>query len=74
MGGQTRLLVLGLTLGTGGALVTGRLITSMLFQVRPYDPAILIGVVATLTLIAAAASYIPARRPGWIPVVALGSD
>jgi putative ABC transport system permease protein len=75
MGGQARLLVLGIALGTGGALLTGRLITSMLFQVRPYDPTILVAVVASLTLIAAAASYIPARRAlGVDPVVALGTD
>jgi putative ABC transport system permease protein len=75
MGGQTKLLMLGIALGTGGALVTGRAISTMLFRVRPYDPAILVAVVVTLTLVTAAASYIPARRAlGVDPVVALGSD
>jgi len=55
--------------------VTGRLITSMLFQVRPNDPTILVAVVAFLALIAAAASYMPARRAlGVDPVIALGAD
>jgi ABC-type antimicrobial peptide transport system permease subunit len=75
MGGQARLLVSGIVLGTGAALATGRLITSMLFQVRPDDPATLVAVVAILTVIAATASYIPARRAlGVDPVVALRSD
>ncbi|HTM26806.1 MAG TPA: ABC transporter permease [Vicinamibacterales bacterium] len=75
MGGQIRLLAAGIALGTGGALVTGRLITSMLFQVRPNDPTILVAVVAFLALIAAAASYMPARRAlGVDPVIALGAD
>jgi ABC-type antimicrobial peptide transport system permease subunit len=75
MGGQTRLLVSGVAIGTAGALAIGRLITSMLFQVRPYDPATLVAVVATLTLIVAAASYIPARRAlGVDPAIALGCE
>jgi putative ABC transport system permease protein len=75
MGGQAKLLLSGIVLGTGAALATGRQIASMLFQVRPYDPATLAAVVAILTFIAAAASYIPARRAlGVDPAIALRSD
>jgi putative ABC transport system permease protein len=75
MGGQTRLLLWGTALGAAGALATGRLMTPMLFQVRPYDPAILMAVAATLALIAGTASYIPARRALDVdPMVALGSE
>jgi putative ABC transport system permease protein len=53
---------IGLALGIPAAIVSGRLIASHLFDVRPSDPALLLG--ATLLLVAAAllAAFIPARR------------
>jgi putative ABC transport system permease protein len=39
-----------------------RLIASLLFGVRPTDPATLVGVVATITLVATAACWLPAFR------------
>jgi putative ABC transport system permease protein len=53
---------IGLALGIPAAIVSGRLIASHLFDVRPSDPALLLG--AALLLVAAAllAAFIPARR------------
>jgi putative ABC transport system permease protein len=75
MGNHTKLLALGIALGTAGALATGRLMTTMLFEVRPYDPAIIAGVVGTFTLVTLGATYLPARRALRVdPMVALGSE
>jgi predicted permease len=48
--------------GLAGALGGSRLLTSMLFEVRPSDPATLAGVAVLLLATAAGAAYIPARR------------
>ncbi len=49
-----------------------RLLGSMLFGVKPTDPATYIAVVALLGVVALAASYIPARRAMRVdPIVAL---
>lgn len=44
------------------ALAGSRMLTSMLFDVRPSDPLTLIAVAAVLLVVAAAAAYVPARR------------
>jgi ABC-type antimicrobial peptide transport system permease subunit len=48
--------------GLGCALAGSRMLTSMLFDVRPSDPVTLIAVAAVLLIVAAAAAYVPARR------------
>lgn len=63
-------------LGAGAGLVTAlllvRFLASLLFQVSPYDPGVLLAAVAVLAAIAALASYIPARRAARVdPMVAL---
>jgi putative ABC transport system permease protein len=66
------LAVAGLTLGIGGALALGRVFQSLLFEIKPTDPATFIGVAILLTLVAFAACYIPARRATRVdPMVAL---
>ena len=52
----------GIVIGVGGALALTRFLRSMLFEVKPTDPATFIGVAILLTLVALAACYIPARR------------
>lgn len=52
----------GIVVGVGGALALTRFLRSMLFEVKPTDPATFIGVTVLLLLVALAASYIPARR------------
>jgi putative ABC transport system permease protein len=70
-----RQLVIGLALGTAGALAIGQLLRGLLIGVEPTDPATLLGVVVLLIAVTAGASYIPARRAMQInTVVALRND
>lgn len=52
----------GIVVGLAAALLLGRLLNGLLFQVRPNDPAILAAVAGAFAAIALAASYAPARR------------
>jgi predicted permease len=62
----------GLVLGLGLAIVLRRVLASLLFGVSPTDPLTLAAVAAVLTLVAAAACYLPARRAAAVaPAVAL---
>ena len=54
--------LVGIALGGGGALLAGRLMESMLFQVTTTDPAAFLAVPVILLLTATAAAYLPARR------------
>jgi ABC-type antimicrobial peptide transport system permease subunit len=56
------LTTIGIIVGLAGAFVLNRLIASLLFGVRPTDPTTLVAVVATITLVAAAACWLPAWR------------
>jgi predicted permease len=62
----------GIASGLAVALGATRLLTSMLFEVRPTDPLTYAAVVTLLAIVALAASYIPARRATKVdPMVAL---
>jgi putative ABC transport system permease protein len=64
--------VTGLGFGLAGALVLARWLDALLFGVAAADPAIVAGAVIVLTAVAAAATYLPARRASKVdPVVAL---
>lgn len=52
----------GAAIGTGGAIASGRLLSSMLFEVSPRDGLVLGGVSAGLIVVAMLACLIPARR------------
>jgi predicted permease len=52
----------GVVAGLAGAFALNRLIAALLFGVRPTDPATLVAVVGTITLVAAAACLVPAWR------------
>jgi len=54
--------MLGIVLGLAGALALTRMMVSLLFEVKPTDPATLIGVALLLAAVALLACYIPARR------------
>jgi predicted permease len=56
------LLGIGIVLGLAGALASGRLVTSLLYGIRPNEPVQLAGAVVTLALATALAAYLPARR------------
>jgi putative ABC transport system permease protein len=65
----------GTVVGLAAAAAGSRLLTSMLFEVRPSDPITLASVSALLLVTAAAAAYVPARRATRIdPVRALRSE
>ncbi|HEU4619229.1 MAG TPA: FtsX-like permease family protein, partial [Gammaproteobacteria bacterium] len=65
----------GLVLGIGGAYVLTRFLTTFLFGVPANDPTTFAGVAALLALVAAAASYIAARRATQVdPLVALRAE
>jgi putative ABC transport system permease protein len=54
--------LLGIVLGLAGAIALTRVMVSLLFEVKPTDPATLIGVALLLAAVALLACYIPARR------------
>jgi len=57
-----KLTAIGLALGLLGSFAAGRVLSSVLFAVKPSDPETYIAVAALLVLVTLAASYIPARR------------
>jgi predicted permease len=62
----------GLAAGMLGALLGARVIASLLFGVRPTDPAVFILSAAVLVVIGLTANYVPARRAGRVdPNIAL---
>ena len=69
------LLALGMTAGLAAALWAGRLVTSLLFGVRPRDPWQLAGAVAILAAATTVAAYLPARRAARLdPMTALREE
>ena len=72
VGGGMKLALVGVVIGTAGALAVARLVAAMLFDVTPFDPTSYLLTAATLLTIAALACYVPARRAMRVdPVVAL---
>ena len=57
-----RLAVLGFAIGLAGAFAAGRVMASLLHEVKPNDPAVLMGTTGLLAVIALAACLVPARR------------
>ncbi len=66
------LVAAGIAIGVPAALLSSRLVASMLFGLRATDAASLLAAVAVMLLIAALAGYLPARRASRVdPMVAL---
>jgi ABC-type antimicrobial peptide transport system permease subunit len=57
-----RLAAIGLGIGVAGALAITRLMTTMLYSVRPTDPLVFGSVAAALMAVAVAASVVPSLR------------
>jgi putative ABC transport system permease protein len=67
-----RLTLVGLAIGTGGAIALTRLMATLLFGVGARDPLTMVSVGVILAGVAIMASYVPARRATRVdPVVAL---
>jgi putative ABC transport system permease protein len=72
VGQGLKLALVGVAIGLPLAFLFARAISSMLFGVKPADPATFVGVPAILLGVALAACYIPARRATKVdPLVAL---
>jgi predicted permease len=75
LGGASRQVGLGLLIGIPVALLSGRLLSSQLFGVRTYDPVSLGAATLVLSMFAAIAGFIPARRAASIePMKALRTE
>jgi ABC-type antimicrobial peptide transport system permease subunit len=64
-----RMTSLGVAVGLLASLLAGRVLASMLWQVTPTDPTILLTVAIVLLATAALASWVPAVRASRLPVV-----
>jgi predicted permease len=72
IGHSSRLTLIGIALGIAGAYAVSRLMRQVLFEVDPANPVFYVAVSGTLLLVAAFASWFPARRATRIdPVIAL---
>lgn len=70
VGRGLRMVLLGAAGGAISALMLARLIEGLLFGVRARDPITFASVLALLTIVAAAASYLPARRAAGLDLAA----
>jgi predicted permease len=67
-----RMVAIGVAIGIAAALALGRAVESMLFGLGGNDPAVALIAVATITVVALGAGYLPARRASGVdPVRAL---
>jgi ABC-type antimicrobial peptide transport system permease subunit len=72
LGGAFLQIGIGLAIGIPAAIAAGRLMTTQLYGVKPWDPIMLALAVLILGLAAVLASAIPARRAAGVePMVAL---
>jgi putative ABC transport system permease protein len=62
IGQGLKLVMMGVALGLSAAFGLARLMTTLLYQVRPTDPATFGAIAALLTVVALLACYVPARR------------
>jgi putative ABC transport system permease protein len=66
------LALIGIVAGSAGSLLVTRAMQSLLFQVAPNDPVVLVSTAVLLLVVAAVASAVPARRAARVdPVEAL---
>ena len=66
------LVSIGVVIGVPATLAGDRLVSNMLFGLKPTDPVTLVGATVILLIVAAIAGYLPARRASLVdPMVAL---
>jgi putative ABC transport system permease protein len=69
------LTLMGVAIGLVATFLVTRYLSSLLFNVPPYDPMTLAGVVAALVITSLCACYLPARRATLVdPIVALREE
>jgi putative ABC transport system permease protein len=69
------LLILGVVAGTALAMVAGRTATTLLYDVKPWDPVTVASAIALLGAVTLLASWLPARRASRLaPTVALREE
>lgn len=72
LGQALALTVIGVSIGLTGSLAVTQYLKSLLFEVRPNDPATFVAVSIVLAAVAGIAAWIPARRAAGIdPMIAL---
>ena len=72
LGRGVRLVLIGVVVGTAGAVASTRLVSSLLFGVSALDPIVFAMAATLLALVGVSASYLPARRATAVdPIVAL---
>jgi putative ABC transport system permease protein len=70
-----RLTLVGVAIGLVATFLLTRYVSSLLFNVPPYDPMTFVGVVGALIVISLCACYLPARRATLVdPIVALREE
>ena len=62
LGEGFRLIAIGAVLGAGLAVLLGRVLSALLFEVRPADPVALVGAAVLFGAVALAACAVPAWR------------
>jgi ABC-type antimicrobial peptide transport system permease subunit len=69
------LALIGSAIGITGATLISRFLRSVLFEIGPFDPLVLIAAAAAILMLSLAASFLPARRAASIdPMRALRSE
>jgi predicted permease len=75
LGRALRLAVIGVVIGTGGALIASRVLTAFLFDVTPTDPITFAGVALLVAVTTLAAAVVPVRRATHVdPTTALRAE
>ena len=75
VGDGSRVVLAGIVLGVGAAIMVGRLLTTLVAGVTASDPVTLVVVAMTLVVVTLAASYLPARRAARVnPIAALRTE
>jgi ABC-type antimicrobial peptide transport system permease subunit len=75
IGGTLRVVGVGVAVGVVLAVLAGHAARAFLYGVAPADPAVLLGTPLVLAVVAAVASWVPARRAAAVdPMVALRAE
>jgi len=64
-----------LVLGIAGSLASGRLLSDLLYEVKPGDPVVIAAIAGLLAIVAVLSSWLPARRAATVdPLPALREE